>query len=108
MAVASLSTIVCILVTGVRAADGSKASEFLTNPTESQSGYIGASAMMAGLIATQNNRAQAVCIDDFVAKQKPLGYPQIVEAMRKYGEYHPSAIIMGVLEKACGKFKFGN
>ena len=62
--------------------------------------------MMAGLIATQNNQPQAECIDDFVATQKPLGYPQIVEAMNKYGEYHPSAVIMSVLEKACGKLKF--
>jgi len=106
LAVASLSTLVCSVAPGAFAGDGFKASEFLTYPAQSQKSYITSSAMMAGLIASQNNRAQAVCIDDWVAQQSGQGYGAVVEAMRKLPDYHPSAVIVAVLDKACGSFKY--
>jgi hypothetical protein len=106
LAVASLSTIVCSLVTGAFAGDGFTTSEFLSQPAKNQSGYIVSSAMMAGLIAAQNTPDQAKCIDKFVAAQEPLGYPRILEAMKQYGQYHPTAVILSVLQKECGSLKY--
>ena len=104
LAIASLSTIVC---SGAgHAADGFKASEFLKFPQENQKGYISASAMMAGLIATQNVPDQAKCIDRWVADEATRGYPRIAEAMKAHGDYHPTAVIMSVLQKECGAVKY--
>ena len=104
LAIASLSTIVCG-VSGA-GAEGFKASEFLKFPQENQRGYISASAMMAGLIATQNVPDQAKCIDRWVADEATRGHPIISEAMKAHGDYHPTAVIMSVLQKECGAFKY--
>lgn len=104
LAIASLSTIVCSAATG--ADDGLKASQFLSHSAEGQSGYITSSAMMAGLIAAQNKPEQAKCIDEFTATQKANGYPRIIDAMKQYGDYHPTAVILSVFQKACGSLKF--
>lgn len=104
LAIASLCTIVCS--GGAVADDGFKASQFLSHTAEGQSGYITSSAMMAGLIAAQNKPEQAKCIDEFTATQKGEGYPRIIEAMRQYGDYHPTAVILSVFQRACGSLKF--
>lgn len=106
LALASLSTIVCS--SGASADDGFKASDFLKFPQENQRGYISASAMMAGLIATQNVPDQAKCISRWVADEATRGHPKITEAMKVHGEYHPTAVIMSVLQKECGAFKYGS
>lgn len=104
MALASLSTIVCI---GAAAAEeGFKSSKFLTYPAESQKGYIGASVMMAGSIAAQNKVEQARCIDEWAAKHDPTGFRPVTEAMQKFPDYHPAGVILAVLQKACGSFKY--
>ena len=104
LAIASLSTIVCSAA--AVADEGLKASQFLSHSAEGQSGYITSSAMMAGLIAAQNKPEQAKCIDEFTATQKVDGYPRIIDAMKQYGDYHPTAVILSVFQKACGSLKF--
>ncbi len=104
LALASLSTIVCS--NAAVADEGFKASEFLKFPQENQRGYISASAMMAGLIATQNMPDQAKCIDRWVTEEATRGHPKISEAMKVHGDYHPTAVIMSVLQRACGAFKY--
>lgn len=103
IAIASLSTIVCSAAVAV---EGFKSSKFLTYPAESQKSYIASSAMMAGLIASQNSAAQAACIDDWGVKQRDAGYAAVMEAMQRFPEHHPSAVIVAVLDKACGSFKY--
>ena len=104
LALATLSTIVCISTAG--AEEGFKSSKFLTHSAESQKGYIGASVMMAGVIASKNAPEQARCIDGWASSNDPSGFPTVIEAMRKYPDYHPSGIILAVLQKACGSFEF--
>lgn len=104
LALASLSTIVCI---GVAVADdGFKSSKFLTYPAESQKSYIGTSVMMAGTVASLNNLSQAKCVDDWAAQHQGGGYEPVINAMRKYPDDHPSGLILAVLVKACGPFKY--
>ena len=104
LAIASLCTIVCTQA-GI-AAEAFNSSKVLTYSTESQNSYIASSAMMAGLIASQNSASQASCIDDWGAKQRDAGYAAVLDAMRRFPEHHPSAVIIAVLDKACGAFKY--
>jgi len=104
LAIASLCTIVCTQPGS--AEEAFKSSKFLTYPAESQKSYIASSAMMAGLIASQNNASQAACIDEWGAKQREVGYAAVMEAMRRFPEHHPSAVLVAVLDKACGSFRY--
>lgn len=103
MAIASLSTIVC---SAAVADDGFKSSKFLTYPADSQKSYIGSSAMMAGVIATQNQPDQAKCIDGWATASGEASHQAVVEAMKRFPDHHPTTVIFAVLQKACGSFKY--
>ncbi len=105
LAIASLCTIVCTQA-GI-AEEAFKSSKFLTYSAESQKSYITSSAMMAGLIATQNAPKQASCVDAWVARLYSGGYQPVIEVMKKYPDDHPTGLILGILQKACGPFKYG-
>lgn len=105
LAIASLCTIVC--AQGSFAEEAFKSSEFLTYSADHQRGYISTSAMMAGLIAAQNDRKQAMCVDDWVALHRSEGYSPVIDAMKKYPDDHPTGLVLAVLQKACGSFKYG-
>ncbi|WP_072377302.1 hypothetical protein [Hyphomicrobium sp. NDB2Meth4] len=106
LAVASLSTIVCSVAAGAGAEDAFKSSKFLTYPADAQTSYISSSVMMAGTIASKNALSQSRCIDDWAVKNGASGFQPIVEAMRKFPDYHPTAVIFAVLQKACGSFEY--
>ncbi|WP_439543306.1 hypothetical protein [Hyphomicrobium sp.] len=104
LALATLSTIVC---GGAAVADdGFKSSKFLTYPAESQSSYIGTAVMMAGVIASKNVPEQARCIDKWAATHIASGYQPVIEAMQNFPEYHPTGVIIAVLQKSCGSFDY--
>lgn len=104
LAIASLCTIVC--AQGGIAAEGFKSSEFLTWGAENQRGYITAAATAAGVIANLNRAGQAKCIDDWGAKYREGGYQPVIEAMKKLPNFHPMAVTLTVIEKACGEFRY--
>lgn len=104
LALASLSAIVCSVAASAQ--DAFKSSKFLTYPAESQTSYIGTSVMMAGAVASLNSAAQAKCVDEWAAKFQGSGYQPVIDAMRKYPDDHPSGLILAVLVKACGPFKY--
>lgn len=104
LAIASLCTIVCTQA-GI-AAEGFKSSEFLTWGLENQRGYVTAAATAAGVIANMNRKGQAKCIDDWVGQYRTGGYQPVIEAMKKLPDYHPMAVTLTVIEKACGTFKY--
>lgn len=103
LAIASLSTIVC---GAALADDGFKSSKFLTYSTDSQKSYIGSSAMMAGVIATQNQPDQAKCIDAWATTGREASHQAVVDAMKRFPDHHPTTVIFAVLQKACGSFKY--
>lgn len=80
--------------------------EFLTWKESSQDFYIEASVGMAGFIAvkTDENKIKAPCIDNWYYTDESKQNEFIRGIMRKNSEFHPRAIILGVLEKQCGKF----
>ncbi|OYW55479.1 MAG: hypothetical protein B7Y80_16875 [Hyphomicrobium sp. 32-62-53] len=104
IAIAILSTIACTQA-GI-ADEGFKSSEFLRLPVENQRGYISTAATAAGVIANLNRKGQAKCIDDWVGLHRDGGYRPVMEAMKKLPNYHPMAVTLTVIEKACGEFKY--
>jgi len=106
LVIASLSTIVC---SGAAFADdGFKSSKFLTYPADAQENYISTSAVAAASIAALNSSVQAKCLGDWVSTYRKGGYQPVLEAMRKYPDDHPTGLILAVLQKECGAFKYVN
>lgn len=83
-----------------------KGAEFLTWKRESQNFYIDANIGMAGLIAAQNDKKHADCLEDWYLKDKIESINSILKLMQQYPDYHPRGVILGVLEKHCGSFAY--
>lgn len=82
--------------------------EFLTQNEAAQTSFIEISITMAATVATQANPAIARCIDEWYFEDKPRQEQRnrhIVSVMRQYPDYHPSGVILAVIQKACGSFK---
>lgn len=103
LALASLSTIVC---SAALADDDFKSSKFLTYPADAQANYISTSAVAAASIAALNSQSQGKCLGDWVSKHRAGGYQPVMDAMRKYPDDHPTGLILAVLQKECGAFKY--
>lgn len=106
LAVSSLCTIVCAQsAVAEEAFDGSK---FLTFSQQAQSSYISTAAAMAGVIATQNKPSAATCVDDWIAANSSTHFEPVLSVVRKQPQYHPLGVILAVLQKQCGSFKFSS
>jgi hypothetical protein len=105
-AIAILSTIVCVAAADAGAQETFKSATFLEWEGESQKSYIGTSVTMAGVIAAQNMPSQAKCIDNWAAQQHAAGYGSVIEAMKRFPDHHPATVILAVMDKACGSFKY--
>ena len=82
-------------------ADTLKSSDFLKWQKKSQAFYIEASIGMASLIAAQNNKAQAKCIDDWYFSGEEAKNAFIRETMKRVPDYHPRGVVLAVIEKQC-------
>lgn len=83
-----------------------KSSEFLEWKVKSQHFYIEASVGMASLIAAQNDKKQATCIDDWYYQDENAANAFILKTMNTYKSYHPRGIILGAIQKKCGDLKY--
>ena len=81
-----------------------KSSEFLTWKPESQSYYIRVSVRMAALVSARQNKVHSSCIDRWYFSDPQNGDKTLLSAMRKNAEFHPQAIIVGMIQKECGNF----
>ncbi len=106
VALASLTTIVCIVASGTHAQEAFKSSKFLTYPADSQKSYIGTAVVAATTIASLNSASQAKCLGSWITKHSGGGYETIMEAMRKYPDDHPMGLILAVLQRDCGPLKY--
>ncbi|MEP5730203.1 MAG: hypothetical protein ABJL67_12640 [Sulfitobacter sp.] len=64
--------------------------------------------IMTGVIASQAEPKIATCLDDWYSdssEQMRDRESEIIGTMHDLPEYVPEAIILAVIEKACGKFK---
>ncbi|ODR95210.1 hypothetical protein AUC70_05795 [Methyloceanibacter stevinii] len=106
----SVCTIVCGLSSAGVAAEGEAltSKRFLEYPQTTRDNYISTAAMMAGVIATQNKPPQARCVDQWISKNHDSGFLPVVDAMKKFSDVHPAGVIIAVLTKACGSFKYSD
>ena len=87
---------------------GTTTADFLKWERKSQIAYLQISISMAGYIASQIRPDIGKCLNDWYYKTKTLQKQrqnEILKAMPKYKKYDPTAVVLGYLEGACGKFK---
>lgn len=77
---------------------------FLTWSEASQNSYIRTSVTMASFIATRTNEATAECLDAWYTSSSGTQDGFIRKKIADNAEFHPSIVIMLVLEEACGSF----
>lgn len=104
LVIASLCTIVCTQASN--ADEAFKSSKFLQYAPDVQRSYVSTTTVAAWLVASQNNKSQAKCIDEWGAANRDSGYQPVLDAMRRFPEDHPTALILAVLQKQCGTFKY--
>ena len=76
---------------------------------QNQSFYFQASVTMAGFVASQNDKAQSRCIDDWYFESDGIREQrngEILNVMGRYPDHHPSAIILAIVQKRCGSLKY--
>lgn len=83
--------------------------EFSAWSEASQNSYIQTSITMAGVVAAQYKKEVSLCIDDwyFGGDQQKLRNQSIREAILKYENYHPSGVILALVQEQCGKLDKG-
>ncbi len=80
--------------------------EFLEWPRESQKGYFQSAIGMAGFIALENDQTHGKCLENWYLKNAVQTENLILETMRKNRAYHPRAILVALMQKACGPFDY--
>ncbi|WP_037546485.1 hypothetical protein [Stappia stellulata] len=90
----------------VHAETGLTSKEFLTWNESNRRSYIQVAMMSMNMISLENDKSQSDCIGDWYAADRRGGEEYIYEIMKKAPDYHPIGVIMAVLEKKCGPFKY--
>lgn len=108
----SIIAITLCLVTGfsseARDVKGDTGHEILEWSPKSQRSFLATSMNMAGAIATQARPDIAKCIGEWYpadADIREKRHMEMIETMKKFPEYHPSAIVLFTVQEACGEFK---
>lgn len=99
----------CAIYPQISLSGGFKSSDFLKWSPENRSWYLEVAVTMAASIASQNVKGQSHCIYDWYfrgGKVAPNREKQILKAMRTNSSYHPHAVTLAVLQKACGSFSY--
>ncbi len=90
-------------------AQATTASDVLEWSAESQDSFFQTSVMMIAIVATQTGEHGhiAECIDGWYGggdASQPQRSERIREVFRTLPDYHPQAVILAVIEEACGDF----
>ena len=86
-------------------ADSLTSQDVLNWKAESQDFYIWSSVTMAGVVASQNRREAAQCIDGWYSgndQTRKVRNRFVLETMSKYPNHNPQAIIFAIIRKQCG------
>lgn len=98
----------CVLLAGYPQmgwSQGFTGAEFMAWSEASQNGFLQSSVTMATFIAAQNNGDAATCLETWYAPGLPeqaLRNEDLRDAIAQYSDYHPSGVILAVLQEACG------
>lgn len=78
--------------------------EFLTWEAGSRLSYIQTSVTMAVFTTSKRAPDMSKCLNDWYYDDMTAANNDVLASIRKFPEYHPTAIIAAKLEKVCGKF----
>jgi hypothetical protein len=102
-----LITVIAVSSPPAQAAEaGLNSRTFLTWTEKSRISYIQTSLMMANMIAMDNDKHHAECIGKWYEADRRKTEASIYAVMKKYPDAHPIGVIMAVVEKQCGSFKY--
>ena len=88
-------------------AEGFTDEEFLTWSIAEQRGYLDAQIVMASSIVTRAKSAMSQCMaNTFYGPDglTDIGFSVFRKTITEYQTYHPSSVVVVVLENACGSF----
>lgn len=89
----------------VYAQDGYTSAEFLERTIESQDAFMQTSVTMIGVVATQVRPEIAHCIDDWYGGDAMDRRNNFIRSvMREHSEFHPSGVVLAVVQRECGRF----
>jgi len=103
---ASIFAVFCAFCTQANAETIFKSSEFLTWSEGNKSFYIRTSVGMAGSISGYNNEKHAKCLEKWYFSSEKKSNETFYQMMRKFPDYHPRGIILAVLKRQCGSFRY--
>jgi hypothetical protein len=92
-------------------AEGFTGSDFLKWDRVGQDSYISTAVVMATFVATRTNAKTAECLNGWYATTAEVSQSrnnEIRDLIAKNASYHPSGVILLVLEEACGSFEGGD
>lgn len=85
---------------------GTTTADFLKWGSGKQKSFFQVSISMATVIASQIKPKTAACLDDWYWANNTLQEKrnaEMLKQMEAYSKYHPNAVILAFLERACGK-----
>ena len=88
-------------------AEGFTGKDFLTWSAEAQEAFFQNSVLMASTISSRLNADHASCVSDWYfadAAKRPLRDAEILDTIKKRSDFHPSAVVLAVIERACGQY----
>ncbi|MCT4555733.1 MAG: hypothetical protein N4A53_13685 [Pelagimonas sp.] len=89
------------------AAEGFTGTDFLQWDRVGQDSYINTAVVMATFVSTRTNPKTAECLNGWYAESAEISQSRndkIRNLIAKNASYHPSGVILLVLEEACGSF----
>ena len=91
----------------VLAAESFTGATLLNRSESDQRGYISAQLVMASTIASRSKPEMVDCIADAFFDEAGMSdekFDEIVQTIGEFQSYHPSSVLVILLENACGSF----
>ncbi|MFK7942918.1 MAG: hypothetical protein AB8B85_08425 [Paracoccaceae bacterium] len=88
-------------------ADEFTGADFLSWSDAEQRGYVSTQLVMASSIAARIKPPLATCIGEMFFEGSGMsdnGFDQVIARIREFSGYHPSSVMVIVIENACGRF----
>ncbi len=81
--------------------------DFLKRSTKDQRGYVSTQLVMASSIAARIKPEMSDCIGETFFNGTGLsdkGFENVMQRVREFQDFHPSSVLVVVIEGACGTF----
>lgn len=100
-------SIVSIIYPQQTSAEAFTGKTFLSWPEEEQRGYLDAQIVMASTIVSRTKPEMSQCMAELYYGSLGLtneGFASLINRIQEYETFHPSSVLVAVIEKECGSF----